>query len=127
MSCAPASIGAAGRGDDQTAVAGDGEFAFVPGAGVAAEQRDGAGAGKIDAAPLKSGAHGTRAFAVSAQDLLEPARIAIAARAENGGIDNAGRHRPPPPRKRCKPSTSTTRTRSPAWIGTAMAPPPGTV
>ena len=46
-----------------TAIAGDREFAFVSGAGVAAEQRDGAGAGKIDAAPLKPGADGARAFA----------------------------------------------------------------
>ena len=29
VSCAPASIGDAGRGHDQQAVAGDGEFGFV--------------------------------------------------------------------------------------------------
>ena len=55
VSCAPASIAHAGRSHDQQAVARDGEFGCVPGAGVAAEQRDGAGAGEIDATPLKPG------------------------------------------------------------------------
>ena len=61
-----------------------------PGPELAAEQRHGAGAGEIDAAPLKPGAHRPRAFARPAQDLLEPARIAAPAGAEDGGIDDAG-------------------------------------
>ena len=80
----------AGRGDDQQAIARDGEFARISGAGVAAEQRDGAGGGKIDAAPLEPGADGTRAFAVPTQNLLQAARIAVAAGAQNGRIDRAG-------------------------------------
>ena len=118
--------GLAGRGHDQQAIARDGEFARIAGAGFAAEQRDGAGAGEIDAAPLEPGADGTRAIAICAQNLLQAARIAIAAGAQNGRIDGAGASAATSS-QRCMPSTSTTRTRSPAWIGTAMAPPPGTV
>ena len=82
--------GLAGRGHDQQAVARDGKFARIAGAGFAAEQRNGAGAGKIDAAPLKPGADGTRAFAIRTQNLLQAARIAVAAGAQNGRIDGAG-------------------------------------
>ena len=50
-----ADIHGATRGcDDQEAVAGDGEFAGCPRSRVAAEQGDGAGFGKIDAAPFES-------------------------------------------------------------------------
>ena len=68
----------------------DREVAFVSGAGVAAEHCDGAGAGKIDAAPLKSGPDGASAFAVSAQDMLEAARLTIASDTENAWVDTAG-------------------------------------
>ncbi len=61
--------GAAWRGDDQETVAGHGEMSVVSGTRLAAEQIDGAGLGEVDAAPLKSGAHGSRALAVAAQDL----------------------------------------------------------
>jgi hypothetical protein len=80
----------AGRGYDQQAVARDGEFACVSGARVAAEQCDGASGGEIDAAPLEPRAHATRAFTIRAQNLLQAARIAVAACAQNGRIDSAG-------------------------------------
>ena len=46
---------------------------------------------EIDAAPLEPGADGMRALSlVSAQNLLEPARIAVSASAQDGRIDYAG-------------------------------------
>ena len=90
VSCEPAVHRLAGRGHDQQAIARDGEFARIAGAGFAAEQRNGAGFGKIDAAPLEPGADGTRAFAIRTQNLLQAARIAVAAGAQNGRIDGAG-------------------------------------
>jgi len=77
-------------GDNHDGISADREVAFVSGAGVAAEHRDGAGAGKIDAAPLESGPDGASAFAVSAQDMLEAARLTIASNPENGRVDTAG-------------------------------------
>ena len=60
-----------------------------PGRESTAKQRHGAGAGEIDAAPLKAGAQRARAFAHPAQNLLEPARITNPAGAKNGGIGDA--------------------------------------
>ena len=47
--------------------------------------------GKIDAAPLKPGVDRPRAFAIPTQNLLEPARIAVAACTEDGRVAGAGR------------------------------------
>ena len=80
----------AGRRHEQQAVAGNGEFGFVPSTGVAAEQRNRPRRAEIGTTPLKLAAHGTRAFAMLSKNLLQPARIAIAARAENCGIENTG-------------------------------------
>ena len=65
--------------------------ALSPGTGVAAEQRNGARArrDRRRAAQARR-ARNARFRSCSAQNLLEPARIAIAAGAENGGIENAG-------------------------------------
>jgi hypothetical protein len=76
--------------DNQDSIAVHREVAFVSGAGVAAEQCDGAGTGKIDAAPLESGPDAASTFAVSAQDMLEAARLAIASDTENAWVDSAG-------------------------------------
>ena len=78
-------------GNDHQSVARDRQVAFVSGAGVAAEHGDRAGAGEIDAAPLKSGTNGASALAVSAKDLLETAGLTVAAHTQNGWVDHARR------------------------------------
>ena len=127
VSCAPTSIAPPGAAtirspSRETVNSPDGSRSRV-----AAEQGDGAGFGQIDAAPFEPEAHGTRALTLSAQDSLETACIARR-RARRGWKDRwRQRHQPPPARK---PACLRHRQRAHgrrAWIGTATAPPPGTV
>lgn len=75
------------RGNDHESVTGSCQFSLVSGAGVTPEQRESTGAGKIDALAFEPGPHGTRIFAICAQNFAETSRIAVGAKAENGGID----------------------------------------
>ena len=91
VACAPASIGSAGAATSRRPSRETVNSAELPEPGFAAEQGDGASAGKIDAATRKACARDARALAVGAQGALETGRVPVAADAQEWRIEMARR------------------------------------